>query len=452
MVLTYNYDEERPGKDWVLKTDHGLDGDSLSYLDSMERNSQEEERRARERQLMDEGRQLWQQKRAEEQDLATRDVEEIKELARLKMFGKPGHGAPTGDIRKKRFTEHQQDQGLKRSTSMFNLEDATESMSFRPIGPSQHYTSEVELNNGDALSFGRDGSGAPVRTNSGRLRSTLRGNPDIRFQANEGVQKSICNQIRYAADPAEKSMYHSELAEQVEQRKQRAEMEKHNDLAIARNLEDVEGSQWGKPGPGGAYWRDSALTGQGFFEKMGWNGSADPRRRQYEIKKGENEDMKREMSQIEAMRVQEHRNMTSDVGCELAPLMSNMETGKPRKDPSTGYMMNHSLSSTDITKHADMKGSQPWHSSANKQQYWETLTGQVQERADVGARNRETHDQQEHNHFQQSETFWGKPGNGAPRDKVQKENLMKMLHYNDPAMKNAPNNMELLTLERLPVK
>merc|ERR1711892_265063 len=193
---------------------------------------------------MDEGRQLWQQKRAEEQDLATRDVEEIKELARLKMFGKPGHGAPTGDIRKKRFTEHQQDQGLKRSTSMFNLEDATESMSFRPIGPSQHYTSEVELNNGDALSFGRDGSGAPVRTNSGRLRSTLRGNPDIRFQANEGVQKSICNQIRYAADPAEKSMYHSELAEQVEQRKQRAEMEKHNDLAIARNLEDVEGSQW----------------------------------------------------------------------------------------------------------------------------------------------------------------------------------------------------------------
>ena len=32
--------------------------------------------------------------------------------------------------------------------------------------------------------------------------------------------------------------------------------------------EEVEGTQWGKAGPGGAYWRSSALTGQGFFDKM----------------------------------------------------------------------------------------------------------------------------------------------------------------------------------------
>ena len=32
--------------------------------------------------------------------------------------------------------------------------------------------------------------------------------------------------------------------------------------------EEVEGTQWGRAGPGGAYWRDSALTGQGFFDKM----------------------------------------------------------------------------------------------------------------------------------------------------------------------------------------
>ena len=42
--------------DWVLKTDHGLDGDSLSYLDMMERNKEEENRRARERIIMEEGR------------------------------------------------------------------------------------------------------------------------------------------------------------------------------------------------------------------------------------------------------------------------------------------------------------------------------------------------------------------------------------------------------------
>lgn len=29
-----------------------------------------------------------------------------------------------------------------------------------------------------------------------------------------------------------------------------------------------EGNQWGRPGPGGPYWRERTLTGQGFFEKM----------------------------------------------------------------------------------------------------------------------------------------------------------------------------------------
>ena len=31
---------------------------------------------------------------------------------------------------------------------------------------------------------------------------------------------------------------------------------------------EVEGTQWGKPGPGGKYWRDSAISGQGFLDKM----------------------------------------------------------------------------------------------------------------------------------------------------------------------------------------
>ena len=45
----------------------------------------------------------------------------------------------------------------------------------------------------------------------GRLVSNVRGNPEIRFQANEGVQNSICNQIRYAATKEDKAKYHSEL-------------------------------------------------------------------------------------------------------------------------------------------------------------------------------------------------------------------------------------------------
>ena len=37
-------------------------------------------------------------------------------------------------------------------------------------------------------------------------------------------------------------------------------------------------------------------------------------------------------------------------GTELAPLLKHAVTGKPRKDPATGYMMNHSLPSTDVTR------------------------------------------------------------------------------------------------------
>ena len=74
--------------DWILRTDYGLDRDSLSYEDRMERKELEEGRRAKERQLMDEGRNLWRQKKAEEAEMLFRDIEDVKEFARQKMFGK----------------------------------------------------------------------------------------------------------------------------------------------------------------------------------------------------------------------------------------------------------------------------------------------------------------------------------------------------------------------------
>ena len=34
---------------------------------------------------------------------------QLREMAQASLFGKPGHGAPTNDIRKKKFTEYQLD-------------------------------------------------------------------------------------------------------------------------------------------------------------------------------------------------------------------------------------------------------------------------------------------------------------------------------------------------------
>ena len=65
----------------------------------------------------------------------------------------------------------------------------------------------------DVLNFGRSGAGAPVKDSSGKVKAVVVGNPEIRFQENEGVQKSIQNAIRYHADKEFKSQYHADLGE-----------------------------------------------------------------------------------------------------------------------------------------------------------------------------------------------------------------------------------------------
>lgn len=39
-------------------------------------------------------------------------------------------------------------------------------------------------------------------------------------------------------------------------------------IIISFDQQQYEGLQWGRPGPGGVYWRQSALTGQRFFDNM----------------------------------------------------------------------------------------------------------------------------------------------------------------------------------------
>ena len=51
--------------------------------------------------------------------------------------------------------------------------------------------------------------------------------------------------------------------------------------------------------------------------------------------------------------------------------MKQSQAGRPRKDPSTGYMLSHSLSTTDVTK-AQVPG--------NVHRYWHLL---VIQRADI---------------------------------------------------------------------
>ena len=54
-----------------------------------------------------------------------------------------GHGAPTQDIRKKKFTEHQLDSGMKRSQSMFGLDDSEDSLTVN--FPTAKFNDDMEL-------------------------------------------------------------------------------------------------------------------------------------------------------------------------------------------------------------------------------------------------------------------------------------------------------------------
>ena len=108
-------------------------------------------------------RALWERKRQDEEELQLRDVEETKEIVRQKIFGRliynliitklqlcfkisrPGHGAPTQDIRKKIFTEHQLDQGMRRAQSMFSLDDSQDSLAVN--APPAMFNDDMELDN-----------------------------------------------------------------------------------------------------------------------------------------------------------------------------------------------------------------------------------------------------------------------------------------------------------------
>ena len=73
--------------------------------------------------------------------------------------------------------------------------------------------------------------------------------------------------------------------------------------------------------------------------------------------------------------------------------------------------------------------------------YQHQLQGQVVEKLESGVRDREREALQQNQHFQSWDTFWGRPGYGAPRDSTNRENLMKNLYF---AEENKKVSYELL--------
>ena len=61
---------------------------------------------------------------------------------------------------------------------------------------------------------------------------------------------------------------------------------------------------------------------------QGWCGSADPRKRQYETKHSEADEMRKEIEEIKVKTEVEHKDIMSGEGIELVPLMKDKHTGE----------------------------------------------------------------------------------------------------------------------------
>ena len=74
-----------PIVEWNLKPTE-LDGDSLSYNDMMERSVLEERRRERERNIMQEGKALWLQKKQEQLEVELREQEDVSIITNYYIY------------------------------------------------------------------------------------------------------------------------------------------------------------------------------------------------------------------------------------------------------------------------------------------------------------------------------------------------------------------------------
>ena len=74
------------------------------------------------------------------------------------------------------------------------------------------------------------------------------------------------------------------------------------------------------------------------------------------VRRREAEVQKEELEEWGRRREEERKEVVGSIGAELASLFARGNTGRPRKDPETGRMLDCGLNSTDITQHAAARG------------------------------------------------------------------------------------------------
>ncbi|XP_028175461.1 uncharacterized protein LOC114363829 [Ostrinia furnacalis] len=100
-------------------------------------------------------------------------------------------------------------------------------------------------------------------------RTPLRLREDPQLCYAENLRKTIDNDVRYKQTPTQQQSYREILDEMVENRRRAMKDEIKETLDYERRMHTLDGP-WGKPGPGGAVWRNPRDIGLNFSKSMGW--------------------------------------------------------------------------------------------------------------------------------------------------------------------------------------
>ncbi|KAK2145574.1 hypothetical protein LSH36_672g01022 [Paralvinella palmiformis] len=150
---------------------------------------------------------IQQYKRERQQKIKDRVEEKKRDMDMLKSYnpwGRPGGGAPMRS-------------------------DDENHNPFQSDYPQSSRTEEADYGN-FIDNFGKPGHGAPLRTKSGKLKTELKGDTDIRFQKTETGRAVYNQELRYQGDGEKKLQYQQELENQMQMQKQKAQQEKLENL------------------------------------------------------------------------------------------------------------------------------------------------------------------------------------------------------------------------------
>ncbi|XP_031633243.1 uncharacterized protein LOC116347013 [Contarinia nasturtii] len=382
-------------------------------------------RRAEEKRIANESIQVVQQRKEFKEAQKIRDCNELRELIeRNYPWGRPGGGAPNEKIRRNKI----------QSCGLFpeSIENCRKFVFQAPFRAR------------------RGGGGAPLRNSNGQIITKFREDPTIQFS--DSARKHVENHLRYKTSNESKKQYKMDLD------RCRAERMRRD----AKHSLDV----WGKSGPGGAPWRNPRQVGHSFMKSMGWTDKTllqtlDPDKKPNECDSKTYINESTNVSDVNPLKLPAKCCINCFCDCKTkytTPQIDsngkeNMENPMTRKDSNvenTNRLCEHtnrcakkckyvkprtcmitggvelvpllarrramqrpiSLSTTDVTKYPTEK---KWQDYGEGIQLLDDLCRQITQKERKKQITKDSELESARRHFATIDTFWGRPGHGAPK-------------------------------------